>query len=85
MSQNSDAQQPRANRTPLSDTDIAFLCDIGTSSQLKADADEPSRLKRLIADGFVEPASDAQAPAKYQLTAKAQKLLTERGVGLNEA
>jgi hypothetical protein len=39
----------------------------------------------LIAEGFVEPASAAKAPAKYQLTAEAQKFLGERGVGLNEA
>ena len=39
----------------------------------------------LIAEGFVERAGAGQAPAHYRLTAKAQKLLAERGVGLNEA
>jgi len=43
------------------------------------------QLRRLIAAGFIEPASAAQAPAKFQLTAKAEQVLCERGVGLNEA
>lgn len=69
----------------LSDDDIALLCDVGGSFPATLGADKMRRLERLIAEGFVEPASAATAPQKYQLTAKAQKFLGERGVGLNEA
>jgi hypothetical protein len=85
MSPNSEAAKPRTDSGQLNDTDIALLCDIGGSSPIDADADQKRRIERLIAEGFLEPASAAQAPAKYQLTGKAEKLLTERGVGLNEA
>jgi hypothetical protein len=69
----------------LSDSDISLLCDIGDSFPVTLSAEKLARLKRLIDRGFVEQASAAQAPAKYQLTAKATKILAERGVGLNEA
>ena len=85
MSQNSEAAKPHTNGSPLSNAEIALLCDIGTSSPAEADADKTRSLQRMIAEGFVEPAGETQAPAKYLLTAKAQKLLAERGVGLNEA
>jgi hypothetical protein len=67
----------------LSDADISLLCDIGDSFPATPSAEKLAQLKRLIERGFVEPA--AKPPAKYQLTAKATKILTERGVGLNEA
>jgi hypothetical protein len=81
-----------ANETPasdesesLSDGDISLLCDIGDSFPDKLDGEKRARLERLLARGFVEHAPADKAPAKYQLTAKATKILTERGVGLNEA
>jgi hypothetical protein len=67
----------------LSSDDIAFLCDIGAFEL--TEGRHPAQLQRLIAAGYVEPANAAQAPAKFQLTAKAERLLSERGVGLNEA
>lgn len=67
----------------LSEDDVAFLCDIG-EFELTEDK-HPAQLQRLIAAGYVEPANAAQAPAKFQLTAKAERILCERGVGLNEA
>jgi len=84
MLRSPDVSTPRIE-VALSDADIAMLCDIGAFSPLEADADRIQRLRRLIAGGFVEPAERTQAPAKYQLTAKAQKFLAERGAGLNEA
>jgi hypothetical protein len=69
----------------LSDSDISLLCDIGDSFPAKLSAEKRARLERLIERGFVEQASAAREPAKYQLTAKATKILTERGVGLDEA
>jgi hypothetical protein len=69
----------------LSDADISLLCDVGGSFPATFDAEKSARLERLIARGFVEAAPADKAPAKYQLTAKATKILTARGVGLNEA
>jgi hypothetical protein len=86
MTESSDASESkRTERDPLSDADIALLCDISGPAPIRTDADTALRLKRLLAENFLEPAGAAQAPAKYQLTAKAEKLLAERGVGLNEA
>ena len=70
--------------TELSDAEIALLCDIGDSFP-KPTGEKAARLERLIARGFVEAAPAHKSPAKYQLTAKATQILTERGVGLNEA
>jgi hypothetical protein len=69
----------------LSDSDISLLCDIGDAFPDTLTAEKRARLERLIARGFVEAAPANKAPAKYQLTPKATKILTERGVGLNEA
>jgi len=71
--------------TELSDADISLLCDVGDSFPATLDAEKSARLERLIARGLVEAAPADKAPAKYQLTAKATKILTARGVGLNEA
>jgi hypothetical protein len=70
--------------TELTDAEVALLCDIGDSFP-RPSGEKLIRLERLIARGFVEAAPADKAPAKYQLTAKATKILTERGVGLNEA
>jgi hypothetical protein len=69
----------------LSDSDISLLCDIGDAFPDTLSLEKRARLERLIAHGFVERAPADRAPAKYQLTAKATKILTERGVGLDEA
>jgi hypothetical protein len=69
----------------LSDDDIAMLCDVEDSFPNTPNAEKMRRLEKLIAAGFVQPASAGKAPEKYQLTAKAQKLLADRGAGLNEA
>jgi hypothetical protein len=75
---------PAGAEDDLSDHEIALLCDIGDSFT-KPSGEKLVRLEGLIARGFVEPAPANKAPAKYQLTAKATHILTERGVGLNEA
>jgi len=71
--------------TELTDADISLLCDIGASFSSAPSAEKRARLERLIEGGFIEAASANMTPARYQLTAKAQRILTERGVGLNEA
>jgi hypothetical protein len=82
---------PTGNEAPagadaeLSDSDISLLCDIGDTFPATPSAEKLARLMRLIERGFVEPAVAAKAPSKYQLTAKATKILSERGVGLDEA
>jgi hypothetical protein len=85
MPQGSNPETTPPNETSLTDTDISLLCDIGEFSSEKLDEQKTRRLQRLIAEGFVEPVGAAKAPAKYQLTTKAQKFLSERGAGLNEA
>jgi hypothetical protein len=69
----------------LSNDDIALLCDIATFDPGAANADKQARLQSLIAEGFVEPVSGDRTPARYQLTARAQRVLEQRGAGLNEA
>jgi hypothetical protein len=84
MSQITNALAPPAGDL-LSDNDIALLCDVGDSFPATLDAKKMHRLERLIAEGFVARAGADKGREKYQLTAKAQKFLGERGVGLNEA
>ena len=69
----------------LNDDEISLLCDVGDTFPVTLTAAKQARLESLIARGFVEVAPADKAPSKYQLTAKANKILTARGVGLNEA
>jgi hypothetical protein len=85
MSHTNSASGSPPGDPELSDHDIALLCDIGASFPATLSAEKLRRLERLIAEGFVEPAGAAKTREKYQLTAKAQKVLGERGVGPNEA
>jgi hypothetical protein len=66
------------SREMLSDERVAILFDIGQSASL-AD-DKHAELKGLIADGYIRKNGDA-----YELTAKGEKELEDRGAGLNEA
>jgi hypothetical protein len=68
----------------LTDQQIATLVEVATSG---GDGLRPERLvdlKELIAAGYAEKGKDAPAE-RYKLTAKGQKLLSERGVGANES
>jgi len=73
------------NDAELNDDEISLLCDVGDTFPATLTAAKQARLESLIARGFVEAAPADKAPSKYQLTAKANKILTARGVGLNEA
>jgi len=44
-------------------------------------------LDRLLADGLIEKiaAASDRAPATYAVTVKGQKILDDRGVGVNES
>lgn len=62
----------------LTDTQVAVLCDIAQSI---AFADEGRReMERLMDEGYVTRDGD-----RYKLTPKAEKALSDRGVGVNEA
>jgi hypothetical protein len=67
---------------PISDQEIAILCDLLEGWGANLNADKKKVLDQLIAKGFVVPA-EQESPAKYKLTGKAQQLLAERGVGLS--
>jgi hypothetical protein len=62
----------------LSDEQIAVLCDIGQSIAF-AD-DRSGELEKLIVDGYVSKDGDI-----FELTPKGEKILADRGAGLNEA
>lgn len=62
----------------LTDADIALLCDIGQSIAFSDDRHE--ELFRLVADGYVQKNGDT-----YELTAKGEAAVIDRGAGLNEA
>ncbi|MEH2513771.1 putative transcriptional regulator [Nitrobacteraceae bacterium AZCC 1564] len=62
----------------LKDEDVAVLCDIAQSIAF-AD-DRQGEIDRLIKEGYVSKDGDL-----YELTPKAEKLLSERGVGANNA
>ncbi len=72
---------------PLSDYDIALLCDIGENGPghmaARFDIEQLCRLRRLSEAGLIRR-SDEEALI-YALTGKGQQLLSERGAGLNEA
>lgn len=72
---------------PLSEYDVALLCDIGErpAADFAADFDieRLCRLKRLSEAGLIRR-TDEEARI-YALTGKGQQLLSERGAGLNEA
>ena len=70
----------------ISDTQIALLADIGQKAPLHLNAEKRMALEALITAGFVTPSDESDAEvAPYELTAKAQRLLSERGAGMNEA
>jgi hypothetical protein len=81
------ANDNSANDNALTDFDIALLCDIGSYSPDENEPEKKSQVERLLAGGYVEcsHADMAAAGAKFMLTGKAEKILADRGVGLNES
>lgn len=70
----------------ISDEQISILADIGQRVPLELDAEKRMLVEALITAGYVRPAgSGAPDHAPYELTQKAQRFLSERGAGLNEA
>jgi hypothetical protein len=62
----------------LTDAQVAVLCDIAQSAPLAGE--RLSEVDRLVKEGYVAKDRDL-----YELTPKAEKILSDRGVGLNEA
>jgi hypothetical protein len=62
----------------LTDAQVAVLCDIAQSVAF-AD-DRQGEIDRLMKEGYVAMDGDL-----YELTPKAEKALSDRGAGLNEA
>ena len=62
----------------LSDEQVAVLCDIGQSIAF-AD-DRHGEVEKLIVEGYVSKDGDL-----FELTPKGEKILADRGAGLNEA
>jgi len=62
----------------LSDEQVAVLCDIGQSIAF-AD-NRHGEVEKLIVEGYVSKDGDS-----FELTPKGEKILADRGSGLNEA
>jgi len=67
---------------PMSDEEIAILCDVLEGGGANLNADKRKVLDQLIAKGFVVAAGQ-ESPVKYKINGRAQQLLAERGVGLS--
>lgn len=74
------------DRTP-SDDGISAMVDIARLSGQNLNPEQRLELDRLIADGLIEAtAAAARGEAtRYAVTAKGQKMLDDRGVGVNES
>lgn len=68
----------------ITDSDISLLCDIGGGLNAPLDSSKLARVIGLIALGLVRRDPEAQGGG-LRLTEKAQDVLAERGVGINEA
>ena len=68
----------------ITDSDISLLCDIGGGLNAPLDSSKLARVIGLIALGLVRREPETQGGG-LRLTEKAQDVLAERGVGINEA
>jgi hypothetical protein len=62
----------------LTDAQVSILCDIAQSPAFAED--KKAELGWLVNEGYVAKDGDL-----YELTPKAEKILSDRGAGLNEA
>jgi hypothetical protein len=62
----------------LRDEQVAILCDIGQS--IAFDDSKMGEVDALVFDGYAVKNGDL-----YELTPKGEKVLTDRGAGLNES
>jgi hypothetical protein len=62
----------------LTDAQIAILCDIGQASSF--DEEKKGEVLSLVIRGYVEKDGDL-----FKVTPRGEKVLTDRGAGLNES
>jgi hypothetical protein len=62
----------------LTDAQIAILCDIGQASSF--DEEKKGEVLSLVVRGYVEKDGDL-----FKITPRGEKILTDRGAGLNES
>jgi hypothetical protein len=62
----------------LTDAQIAILCDIGQASSF--DDEKRGEVLSLVVRGYVESDGDL-----FKITPRGEKVLTDRGAGLNES
>jgi hypothetical protein len=62
----------------LTDEQIAVLCDLGQASFFNAE--KKAEMLNLVARGYVEKDGDL-----FMITPRGEKILADRGVGLNES
>ena len=62
----------------LTDAQIAILCDIGQASFF--DEEKKGEVLSLVVRGYVERDGDL-----FKITPRGQKVLADRGAGLNES
>ena len=67
----------------LTNSQIALLCAIGEYDHSEFASDKRLDLERLLSWGYVKPTDDHPGAA-FELTAKGNAFLGERGAGLNE-
>ena len=70
-----------------SDGAISAMVDIARMSGLDLNHAQRSELDRLVTCGWIEKiaAAGESGPARYAVTFKGQKVLDDRGVGVNES
>ncbi len=70
----------------ISNEQISLLVDIGQRVPLDLDSEKRKLVEALITAGFIRPSRQSGAEhVPYELTEMAQRFLSERGAGLNEA
>ena len=62
----------------LTDEQIAVLCDLGQASSF--DAEKKAEVLHLVVRGYVEKDGDL-----FMITPRGEKVLADRGAGLNES
>jgi len=69
------------------DAAISAMVDIARMSGLDLNREQRSELDRLVTCGWIEKiaAAGESGPARYAVTFKGQKMLDNRGVGVNES
>jgi hypothetical protein len=87
LPQDANRKSATMTRQTPSDDGISAMVDIAQMSGQNLNPGQRLQLDRLVADGLIENtvAAEGGEAAQYAVTAKGQKVLDDRGVGVNEA